>query len=1039
MAETIRGISVQIGSDTTGLSAALRDVNQQSRNIQGELRQVERLLQLDPSNTELVAQQQRLLSDAVATSREKLNRLRAAQEQVNEQFRRGEISEGQYRAFQREVAATEQQLRRFEDRLEETGRSARNLGQELQNVGRRMADVGRDLSMKLTAPIVAMGAVAAKVGSDFEAAMSEVGAISGATGGDLEKLEAKAKEMGSSTSKSATEAAEAMSYMSLAGWDASQVIAGIEPMLRLAEAGKLDLARASDLATDSMSALGVSVEGMPTYLDTLAQSSRKSNTAIDQMMEAYLKVGGTFNNLEVPLAEGATSLGILANRGLKGAEAGQALSSILVNLTAPTGQAADALSALGFSAFDSESNFKGLETILFDVKEKLSGLTQEEQNQLIAMIAGKEQLKTFQALLDGLGNEYSDLKTDIEKSNGALDDMAATMQDNLQGRLTALKSALEGVSIQIYEAMLPALEKIVAIVQNLVNAFANLGSGTQTVIVILAGLAAALGPVLIAIGLLSTGISATIGAVVRIGGLLSRLPLLFTALTGPIGIAVLAITGLVAAGIALKNHLSKDALPEIERFGEGVSEATQEAVGGFIDLNEQATQALNELNWSGQAVTAEITTGISEKFDQMGQQVLAGLEQYHTESLSSMQQFFAESSALTAEEEAAALAKMQEGHELKRQAIEEANERIKEILTIAQEERRALTESEKQEINQIQQDMVDTGIKVLSESEIESKIIMERMKQNASILSAQQAAEVVQNSNEQKEKAITAANEQYDQVLAEIIRQRDETGSVSEEQAQKLIEEATRQRDETIEMAEDMHNQVVDSAKAQAGEHVAQVDWETGELLSKWKVFKNSMDSWIINFDTSMREGFGKIRRGVVQDWENLCSSVLSKASELKTETIEKLNDVWDHIKSIPGEARDWGEDIIDALVRGIKSVDIPTPHFDFDIDYKTVAGVKMPVPDVDVDWYAKGGVFTRPVLAGFGDVEEAIVPFEGPHAQRIASLIAKEMPTTATAGMGNITIQVQEMNVRNDQDIPKLAREIYKLSQNARRVAGIR
>ncbi len=139
--------------------------------------------------------------------------------------------------------------------------------------------------------------------------------------------------------------------MSLAGWDATTSIAALEPVLRLSEAGGLDLATTSDLVTDSMSALGMTVEELPGYLDKLAQSSRKSNTAIDQMMEAYLKVGGTMNRLNVPMEESATILGMLANRGLKGSEAGQALSSVMVNLTAPTGQAATALKNWALALF----------------------------------------------------------------------------------------------------------------------------------------------------------------------------------------------------------------------------------------------------------------------------------------------------------------------------------------------------------------------------------------------------------------------------------------------------------------------------------------------------------------------------------------------------------------------------------------------------------------------------------------------------------------------------------------------------------------
>lgn len=297
--------------------------------------------------------------------------------------------------------------------------------------------------------------------AEFEQSMANVKALTGAAGEEFENLQNAALEMGKKTSKTAKEAADALGYMSLAGWDATTSIAALEPVLRLSEAGGLDLATTSDLVTDSMSALGMTVEELPGYLDKLAQSSRKSNTAIDQMMEAYLKVGGTMNRLNVPMEESATILGMLANRGLKGSEAGQALSSVMVNLTAPTGQAATALKKLGFSAFDSKGNFKGLETVLFELQDKMSGLTQQERESMIAMIAGKEQLKTFSAVLDGLGNEYYDLKSSIASSDGALTEMADTMNDTFLGAIARAQSAIQDLQINFIKPLEPYLTPLV--------------------------------------------------------------------------------------------------------------------------------------------------------------------------------------------------------------------------------------------------------------------------------------------------------------------------------------------------------------------------------------------------------------------------------------------------------------------------------------------------------------------------------------------------------------------------------------------------
>ena len=171
MAGNIKGITIEIGGDTQKLNKALEDVNKKTKDVSSELKQVEKLLKLDPGNTELVAQKQKLLAEAVANSKEKLDRLKAAQEQVNEQFKKGEINEEQYRAFQREVTKAEQDLKKFETQLRSTGMTAEQLGQKIQGIGQKMTGIGKDLSMKVTAPIVAAGAASFKFAADLEDAM----------------------------------------------------------------------------------------------------------------------------------------------------------------------------------------------------------------------------------------------------------------------------------------------------------------------------------------------------------------------------------------------------------------------------------------------------------------------------------------------------------------------------------------------------------------------------------------------------------------------------------------------------------------------------------------------------------------------------------------------------------------------------------------------------------------------------------------------------------------------------------------------------
>lgn len=310
------------------------------------------------------------------------------------------------------------------------------------------------------AAIGAVGAYSANVGKDFESAMSSVAATADASAEEYTKLENAAREMGRTTSKTAAESANALEYMSLAGWDVDKSISALPSVLRLSEASGMDLARCSDLVTDSMSALGDVAGELPDYLDVVAKSQNKSNQSAEQLMEAYLNVGGTMKDLGVPIEESAAALGVMANRGRKGGEAGQALSAIMANLTTGTGQAGKMMQKLGISAFDSEGNFIGLQNTLKTVNEATKNLSDEERNAALAALGGKQHVKDLNKLLDGLNatnkegvSEWDALTGQLNNCNRALEKMAGTKIDNLEGDMAILESATQDFGISVYKNM----------------------------------------------------------------------------------------------------------------------------------------------------------------------------------------------------------------------------------------------------------------------------------------------------------------------------------------------------------------------------------------------------------------------------------------------------------------------------------------------------------------------------------------------------------------------------------------------------------
>ncbi|MCD7778587.1 MAG: phage tail tape measure protein [Clostridiales bacterium] len=300
--------------------------------------------------------------------------------------------------------------------------------------------------------------------------MSNVAGIKGIaqTSDEYKKLEEAARNAGKSTTKTAQESADALSYMALAGWSVEDSISGLEPVLRASEATGADLATTSDLITDSMSAMGIGVEGLEGYLDICAAAQNNSNTSLTQLQEAFINCGATLNSFNVGAQEGATLLGVLANRGLKGSEAGNSLQSVLVNLTKKSGESYDAMQALGVSAYDANGDFKDFSNVLEEVNQATEDMTEEQRNTYLTMIGGKTQLTTLQDLMAGLNTqlangeyEFDNLYNTLGDCEGALDRMADTMTDNLAGALSLAQSATDDFKIEIGSKLEPYITQAV--------------------------------------------------------------------------------------------------------------------------------------------------------------------------------------------------------------------------------------------------------------------------------------------------------------------------------------------------------------------------------------------------------------------------------------------------------------------------------------------------------------------------------------------------------------------------------------------------
>ncbi len=339
-----------------------------------------------------------------------------------------------------------------------------DLKSKLNNIGDIASGAAKAAAAAIAAATTAIGAFAKAsldTGMQFDSAMSQVAATMGTTVDQIQELRDFAMEMGASTAFSANEAAEALNYMALAGYDAETAMSMLPTVLDLAAAGGVDLASASDMVTDAQSALGLSIEETAEMVDKMAEASSKSNTSVAQLGEAILTIGGTAKNMAGGTTELSAALGILADNGVKGAEGGTALRNIILSLSAPTDTAAAAMKSLGLEVFDAEGNMRPLNDAFSDLNTALSSMTQGEQTQVLSKIFNKVDLKSVNALLANTGERFDELSEYIENSAGAAEKMANTQLDNLAGDVTLFKSALKGAQIVLSDQLTPNLREFV--------------------------------------------------------------------------------------------------------------------------------------------------------------------------------------------------------------------------------------------------------------------------------------------------------------------------------------------------------------------------------------------------------------------------------------------------------------------------------------------------------------------------------------------------------------------------------------------------
>lgn len=652
MAKTIKGINVVIGAETTGLQKALSDVNKKSKDIQKELREVNRALKLDPKNTELLRQKKELLSQAVVNTREKLEQLKSVQEQVNEQFAKGEISDRAYREFNREIAKTEERLRYLQEELKKTGIDFEKMGKSVQEAGKNISDVGTKLTKGVTVPLVTTGGLAVKAASDFESAFAGVRKTVDATEEEFAYFRQEILNMSKEMPQAATEIARVAEAAGQLGIQNDAILGFTKTMVDMGVATNMSsedaamalarLATITQMNQQDFDRLGATIVGLGNNLAATES----------EIVEMGLRLAGAGSTIGMTEAQILSFAGSLAAVGINAEAGGSAFSKLMIEIANEVATGGEKLEDFAQVAGMTVSNFKqafqdDAAGAIVSFVEGLGRMQESGQNVFGTLEdLGLTEVRLRDALLRAAGagdlfRESLELGNKAWEENTALTDEAAQRYETFESQLQIFWNNLKAIAITLGEALIPALLDAMKAAQPLIDMltilaykFSAMDPEMQRMIITIAALVAALGPVLVVVGKVVSAIGTLIISFGKVKAFLITLKPLFVAagtaigsITLPVAATIAAITALIAAGVLLwKNwdkvkefaaNLWKNVTQSFENMKNAVSEKMSAAWQSIKDRWDAITDFFKGINLMdiGKDIIQGLIDGIQDKFN----------------------------------------------------------------------------------------------------------------------------------------------------------------------------------------------------------------------------------------------------------------------------------------------------------------------------------------------------------------------------------------------------------------------------------------
>lgn len=963
---------------------------------------------------------------------------------------------------------------RISAKTDEFERAMSNVSGKLDSAGKSMAKAGKTLTKNVTAPIAAVGTAALVTVAGFDDSMSQVAAISGATGSDLERLRDMAKDMGAATRYSASEAADAMTYLALAGWDVNEIIGATPGMLDLAAAGGMDLARAADIVTDTMSAFGMEAKDAGKAANIFAAASSKSNTNVDQLGEAMKYASANANAAGMDLAQTAAVMGVLADSGIKGSQAGTTFNAMLRDMKSKAVDGKLAIGDMSVELYDQQGNMRDLGSVMADVEKATDGMTGAQKDAALAQIFGQEAMRGVNVMLETGSGRYKELEEALYGSEGAAKDMADVMEDNLAGAMRALKSKLEGILIQLGEQLvpiirgvvIPALEKLGNLVSKMIAKFDKLSPTTKTIIIALTGLAAAAGPVLIALG-------ALLGSVSKVSGSLKKLKGVFGGVTGatkifnltllsnPIVWVIAGIAGLVTAIVLLWKNWDKVSA-WLANSWDWIKEKVNIVFGPIADFLGGVWDTISS---KVMEVWNTITNFLTEKWESIlavATPIFEGIATF----LSAVWNIIKTVATAVWNVIAVVLSTI---WNLILSIVMPIFEAIAEFL--------AATWSKIEDVViTVWTFIVDTLTSIWNSIMEFARPIFEGLRDFFVGIweGIKEVTAAVWSKIEDVTITVWSAIVDFVGPIWETIREIASTvfGAIKDviTTVWGVISDITGTIwgviSDVLTRIWDMIKELAEGNFSSIGE-IIDIVWSTVKDVTDiiWNGIKDLLSGiWngIKSIASSVWEGIKtviitpiNIVKGLLSSawdgikstassvWNSIKSTASSVWNNIKSAIMNPINNAknllsnaWSDIKStatnswnsLVGTASSIFNKVKDAILKPFKNIHIPLPHFSFSTKKVSVAGKKFDIPDVKVNWYKKGGIFTQPSLIGVGEAgDEAVIPLSNKVLGELADKIVGRMDSTRAGG--NI---YQEIHIYSPEPLTpsETARQIKNASR---------